>query len=53
MDKERTTPFTIRITESMKKDLESIARQEDRSVNYIINRALQEYIRQYNDTDNS
>jgi len=41
----RTVAFSVRLPEDMKAELEKIAEQEHRSVNNVINLAVQEYIR--------
>lgn len=41
----RTVAFSVRLPEDMKAALEKIAEREHRSVNNVINLAVQEYIR--------
>ncbi len=42
--KSYTAPFSLRLRPETKAVLEQIAEQEDRSVNYIINRILNDYV---------
>ena len=37
--------LTIRIDESDKKTVERLAKKDDRSINYIVNQAIKEYIK--------
>jgi len=40
----KTERITIRVTDNTKKDLESFAAKDDRSLNYYINKVLEQYI---------
>lgn len=44
---EKTTPTTIRIPETLKHDLEILAKNDNRSLNNLINIILQTYVRQH------
>lgn len=48
--KEKTVPFTIRLSESTKKKLEKIAEKESRSVNNVVGLAIAAYLRRYKDS---
>lgn len=37
--------LTIRIDENDKKSIESMAKKDDRSISYIVNQAIKEYIK--------
>ena len=40
-----TVSLTIRIDEDDKKAIEQFAKKDDRSINYIVNQAIKEYIK--------
>ena len=44
---EKTTPTTIRIPETLKHYLEILAKNDNRSLNNLINIILQTYVRQH------
>lgn len=46
MDKEKTTVTSIRLPLSLKKDLEELAHQDDRTLNNMMVIALRNYVRQ-------
>ena len=40
-----TVSLTIRIDENDKKSIEQLAKEDDRSISYIVNQAIKEYIK--------
>lgn len=41
-----TVSLTIRIDENDKKNIEQLAKQDDRSISYIVNQAIKEYLKE-------
>lgn len=45
-----TVSLTIRIDEDDKKTIEQLAKKDDRSISYIVNQAIKEFIKKNSDT---